>query len=33
MDDRLQQARSIIQAATHMANLVDKTLKTITRWS
>jgi signal transduction histidine kinase len=26
--DRLQQARSIIQAATHMASMVDKTLKT-----
>jgi signal transduction histidine kinase/DNA-binding response OmpR family regulator len=28
VDDRLQQARSIIQAATHMASMVDKTLKT-----
>jgi signal transduction histidine kinase/DNA-binding response OmpR family regulator len=26
--ERVEQARSIIQAATHMANLVDKTLKT-----
>jgi signal transduction histidine kinase len=26
--DRVEQARSIIQAATHMASLVDKTLKT-----
>ena len=26
--DRIEQARSIIHAATHMANLVDKTLKT-----
>jgi signal transduction histidine kinase/DNA-binding response OmpR family regulator len=26
--DRIEQARAIIQAATHMANLVDKTLKT-----
>ena len=26
--DRLEQARSIIHAATHMANLVEKTLKT-----
>ena len=26
--DRLEQARAIIQAATHMANLVEKTLKT-----
>ena len=28
LEDRLQQARSIIQAATHMASMVDKTLKT-----
>jgi signal transduction histidine kinase/DNA-binding response OmpR family regulator len=28
LDDRLQQARSIIHAATHMASMVDKTLKT-----
>jgi len=28
VDDRLQQARSIIHAATHMASMVDKTLKT-----
>jgi signal transduction histidine kinase/DNA-binding response OmpR family regulator len=28
VQERLQQARSIIQAATHMASLVDKTLKT-----
>ncbi len=27
-EDRLEQARAIIHAATHMANLVDKTLKT-----
>ena len=28
LEERVQQARSIIQAATHMASLVDKTLKT-----
>jgi signal transduction histidine kinase/DNA-binding response OmpR family regulator len=28
VDDRLQQARAIIQSATHMASMVDKTLKT-----
>jgi signal transduction histidine kinase/DNA-binding response OmpR family regulator len=28
VQDRVQQARSIIQAATHMASMVDKTLKT-----
>jgi CheY-like chemotaxis protein len=28
LEERVQQARSIIQSATHMANLVDKTLKT-----
>ena len=27
-EDRVEEARSIIHAATHMANLVDKTLKT-----
>jgi signal transduction histidine kinase/DNA-binding response OmpR family regulator len=27
-DERVEQARAIIRAATHMANLVDKTLKT-----
>src|SRR6185503_1000502 len=27
-DERVDQARAIIRAATHMANLVDKTLKT-----
>jgi signal transduction histidine kinase/DNA-binding response OmpR family regulator len=27
-EERVEQARSIVQAATHMANLVDKTLKT-----
>jgi signal transduction histidine kinase/DNA-binding response OmpR family regulator len=28
LEDRVENARAIVQAATHMANLVDKTLKT-----